>query len=477
MQGLLHQLQMQRGYRFPWVPVLLGIGIGIYFTLPFELPALSLWGLGISAAACLTLAFRQHEAYGPLWFALALVMLGPLIGAARTAQVAAPVVPFRVYGTVEGRIVNIDRSGSDKVRLTLDQVYIRRLLPRETPKYVRVSLHAEAEGFVPESGMVIRVTANLSPPDGPVEPGGFDFRKQAYFDSLGAVGYTRKPVLVLAEPDASWGLWLFRTRMKMSRAIQDGLPGPTGAFASAMMTGDRSGMTEQTVESLRVSNLAHLISISGLHMVLLTGTVFTALRFCFVLIAPLRRFINPKKTAAFGALLAGAFYLALSGAQVPTERAFIMVGVALVAVFLGRRAISLRGLAIAATIVLLERPESMTEPGFQMSFSATLALVVIFQWLTQKRMAILPGWLRPGATLVSSSLVAGLATAPFAAAHFNRIAEYGLIANLLSVPLMSIAFMPAALLWCVLAPFGLGQIALEIMRPSLWWVLKVAETV
>jgi len=474
---LLYQIQLQRGFRFPWVPVLLGIGIGIYFGLPIELPGQALAGLGFAALACLLLAWRHSEGFGPLWFAVALVLLGPLVGAARTAHVAAPVLPFRVYGTIEGRIVDIDRSASDKVRLTLDQVYIRRLTPAETPRYVRISLHADAATFAPEPGMVIRVTANLSPPDGPVEPGGFDFRKQAYFDSLGAVGYTRKPVVVLAPPDASAALWLFRTRMKMSRAIQDGLPGPTGAFASAMMTGDRSGMTEATTENLRVSNLAHLISISGLHMVLLTGTVFTALRFVLVLIAPLRRVINPKKTAAFGALLAGAFYLALSGAEVPTERAFIMVGVALVAVFLGRRAISLRGLAIAALIVLLERPESMTEPGFQMSFAATLALVVIFQWLNHNRMAFLPATLRPGATLVMSSLVAGLATAPFAAAHFNRIAEYGLIANLLSVPLMSVAFMPAALLWTVLAPVGAGQIALWMMKPALWWVLKVAEVV
>ena len=474
---LLDRLQAQRGFRFPWVPVMLGTGIGFYYLVPFEPSARVLWGLGVSAVLLAALGLWLRETWGPVWLALSLVLVGPVIGAWRTADVAAPVLPYRYYGEVEGRIVDIDRSASDKLRLTLDQVLIRRFLPHERPAYVRVSLHGDAENFSPEPGMVIRVVANMSPPDGPVEPGGFDFRRLAYFEGLGAVGYTRKPIEVLAEADRGWQLWLFRTRMAMSAAIQKGMPGPTGAFAAAMMTGDRSGMDETTTENLRVSNLAHLISISGLHMMLLTGTVFAALRFGLALVGPLRRRVDLKKLASVGALAAGAFYLALSGFQVPTERAFVMVSVALGAVFFGRRAISLRGLAIAALVILIARPESLAGPGFQMSFAATLALVVTFQWLNNRRLARLPKWSRGAVTLVVSSLVAGLATAPFAAATFNRISDYGFLANLASVPLISAIFMPAAILWCLLAPIGLGWIALGIMKPALWWVLKVAETV
>jgi competence protein ComEC len=474
---LITSLQEQRGHRFPWVPVFLGAGIALYFALPVEPPAQALWALSGAALLLILFAVRQREGIGPLAGALALVALGPVLAAWRTADVTAPVLPWRIYAPIEGRIVAIDRSQSDKIRLTLDQVYIRRLLPSEQPEYVRISLHGDAEVFAPEPGMMIRVTANLAPPDGPVEPGGFDFRRQAWFDSLGGVGYTRKPVEVLAEADGDMWLWLFRLRMKMSRAIQDGLPGPEGAFAAAMMTGDRSGMDEATTEALRVSNLAHLISISGLHMVLLTGTVFAVFRFGLALIAPLRRRVDLKKVAASIAALAGFFYLALSGWEVPTERAFIMVAVALGAVLLGRRAISLRGLAIAALIVLLNRPESVTEPGFQMSFAATLLLVVTFQWLDRQRLSRVPAFARPAVVLLLSSMVAGLATAPFAAVHFNRMSEYGLIANLLTSPAISILFMPAALLWVVLAPLGLGWIALWIIKVSLWWVLGVAHYV
>ena len=471
---LILRLQAERGHLFPWVPVMLGVGIGIYFALPVEPPVVALWALFAAGCGFALVGVRLRESAGPLWLALALVAVGPVIGSLRTSEVAAPVLPWRIYAPIEGRIVAIDRSQSDKIRLTLDQVYIRRLLPEEQPEYVRISLHGDAEGFAPEPGMVIRVTTNLAQPDGPVEPGGFDFRRQAWFDSLGGVGYTRKPVEVLEQADGDWWLWLFRLRMKMSHAIQDGLPGPEGAFAAAMMTGDRSGMDEATTEALRVSNLAHLISISGLHMVLLTGTVFAVFRFGLALIGPLRRGANLKKIAASIAALAGFFYLALSGWEVPTERAFIMVAVALGAVLLGRRAISLRGLAIAALAVLLNRPESLTEPGFQMSFAATLLLVVTFQWLDRQRLSRVPAFARPAVVLLLSSMVAGLATAPFAAVHFNRVSEYGLIANLLTSPAISILFMPAALLWVVLAPFGLGWIALLIIKVSLWWVLAVA---
>ena len=153
------------------------------------------------------------------------------------------------------------------------------------------------------------------------------------------------------------------------------------------------------------------------------------------------------------ALLLAAGYLALSGGNVATERAFVMVAVVL-AVMLDRRAFSLRAVAVAAVVLLVLRPEALLGPGFQMSFAATTALVAVFGWLRDRPGALGPRWLRPVSALVISSAVAGAATAPVAAAHFNQIAHFGLIANLLSVPLMGVVVMPAALAAAALMPLG-----------------------
>lgn len=469
-------LLAQRGHLFGWSPVFFGLGVGIYFALRVE-PGLVVYGAAVLGIAASLLAARLlGYALAPLGFALAITLAGFCAAGLRAHVVAGPVLDYRYYGPVQGRIVKIDRSGSDAVRLTLDQVALARRSVAGTPRRVRVSLHGD-QGFIePEPGMMVILTGHLSPPSGPVEPGGFDFRRSAWFDGLGAVGYTRTPVLMFMPPVGGRTLWLYRVRMQLSAAVQAALPGETGAFAAAIMTGDRSGMGAGTLADLRATNLAHLLAISGLHMGLLTGTVFVFLRGLFALIRPVALRLPTKKIAAGVALATGAAYLMISGGNVATERAFIMVAVMLVAVMLDRRALTLRAVAIAALIVLVLQPEEMLGPGFQMSFAATTALVAVFAAM-RGRTDWLPGWARPVMATVMSSLVAGLATAPFAAAHFNQISHYGLIANLLSVPLMGLLVMPAAAATACLAVIGLGGLGLWVMNFGLRWILGVAHEI
>ncbi|MFV0360143.1 ComEC/Rec2 family competence protein [Tropicimonas sp.] len=478
-QRLAGALRAQRGSLLLWVPVCLAAGIGGWFSLRFEPDALF---YGFCAGAMLAAAvagLRAGEVSAPLFRAAALVIAGLLLAGARAHLVAEPVLGFRYYGPIEGRIVDIDRSVSDKTRLTLDRVVLKDMRHGRTPTRVRVSLHGDQGFLVPEPGLTVILTGHLSPPNGPVEPGGFDFRRMAWFDGLGAVGYTRTPVLALSPPERAPELAIFRIRMVLSRALQERIPGAAGAFAAALLTGDRSGLPREVVDDLRNSNMAHLLAISGLHMALLTGVVFSALRMAMALVPALALRWPTKKIAAVGALAAAAFYLALSGGAVSTLRAFVMVGVMLVAVLLERRAISLRSVAIAATILLVLSPEALLGPGFQMSFAATTALVVAFGLLRgwRDRLPRPPGWLAPALTVLLSSAVAGAATAPLAAAHFNRIADYGLLANLLSVPLMGALVMPAAVAAVVLWPLGLSGLALWAMRWGLEWILWVAHGV
>ncbi|WP_224814529.1 ComEC/Rec2 family competence protein [Hasllibacter sp. MH4015] len=467
--------QRQRGALMPWAAVMLGIGVALYFSLSVE-PGAS--GYALAACAGLLglgiLAWRR-ETLGPLGVAVICIAVGFCVAGWRAHQVAGPVMELRYYGPIEGRIVGIDRSASDAIRLTLDQVRLDDV--RDTPLRVRVSLHGDQDYLDPEPGALVMMTGHLSAPGGAAEPGGFDFQRHAWFQSLGGVGYTRVPALLLAPPEDG-ATPLFHLRMRMSAAIQDAIPGQPGAFAAAVLTGDRSGLEQGPIQDMRDSNIAHLLAISGLHMGLLTGFVYAALRVVLALIPALALRYPTRKWAAAVALVAGAFYLALSGGNVATERAFVQVAVMFTAVLLDRRAITLRSVAIAAVIVLLRRPETLMSPGFQMSFAATTALVAVFNGMRGVTwMQHWPGWGKGAFALVMSSVVAGAATAPFAAAHFNRIAVYGLPANLLTVPVMGSVVIPCAVLALLLMPFGLSWVAFWVMEQGLIWILAVAERI
>lgn len=457
----------------PWSAVALGLGVAFYFNARVE-PGGGAYALVVAiAVAAGWLGGRRREVWGPLSLAVVLAALGFCVAGARAHWVAGPVIDFRYYGAIEGRIVGIDRSSSDALRLTLDRVRLDDV--RNVPRRVRISLHGE-QGYVePVPGAVVFTTGHLSGPSGAAEPGGFDFQRHAWFQSIGGIGYTRAPLLLLAPPEAG-GAPLFTLRMRMSAAIQARVPGQPGAFAAAVLTGDRSGLSLGSIQDMRDSNIAHLLAISGLHMGLLTGFVYTALRALLALVPALALRYPIRKWAAAAALLSGAFYLALSGGNVATERAFIQVAVMFTAVLIDRRAITLRSVAIAAIIVLLHRPETLMSPGFQMSFAATTALVAAFTALQGAAwMRHWPGWVKGGWALLTSSIIAGGATAPFAAAHFNRIAVYGLGANLLTVPIMGSVVIPCAVLALVLTPFGAAWIAFWIMEHALVWILGVAE--
>lgn len=473
---------------FVWVPVCLAAGIGLWFLRPALLTGQH-WA-ALAALVCLAagvalagprLALRGRIGW-PLadglrlaGLALALMACGVALAGARAAWVAGPVLDWRYHGPVEGRVVHLDRSSRDLLRLTLDEVRLRDIPPEGVPRRVRLTLSVGQD--VPPIGQRVMLTGHLGPPPGPASPGSFDFRLNAWFQGIGAVGYTRSPVLAVAAPEG--GAWhLHRTRMALAQAIRDRIPGQPGAVAAALMTGDRSGIDEATTELMRASNLAHVIAISGLHMGLLTGFVYGLLRLSLVLAQGLggRLPLPAHKMAALGALVAAAGYLWLSGASVATQRAFVTMAVMLLAILADRRAISLRTVALAATAILIISPEALTSPGFQMSFAATIALILTFDpW--NRHANRLPRWLRPVAMLLVSSLVAGLATAPIGAAHFNRMSQYGLLANMLAVPVMGTLVMPSGVIALLLAPLGLEGAALWVMGLGTTWMLAVADLV
>lgn len=474
-----------------WAPIFLSLGIGGWFALRSEpspadyflVSLIGLGGLGLarfvrSKAMIGQMEWDRADRLRILSIITSLVAVGFLCAGLRAHLVAAPVLEFRYYGPIEGRVVNIDRSARDRMRVTLDRVVLRNTDAVRTPERVRLSLTEPQE--LPKPGSRVMLTGHLGPNPGPAEPNAFDFRRGAFFAGIGAVGYTRTPIVtVLPAPDKS--LDPSAIRLRLGKAMREAIGGQEGAVAAALMTGDRSGIAEATNEMMRDSNLYHIVSISGLHMSMLAGFIYAALRLLLATLqaTPLgHRYagLAVHKVAALGALIASAAYLWISDGGVATERAFLMVAVMLGAILIDRRAISLRTVAVAAVVILMVAPEALVTPGFQMSFAATAALIMIFP--TWSRHAdVLPWVLRGVALLILSSLIAGIATSPLAAAHFNRSAQYGLIANLLVVPVMGAIVMPAGVVAAILAPLGLAGPALWLMGFGTRWMLYVGEEV
>ncbi|MEX2520609.1 MAG: ComEC/Rec2 family competence protein [Paracoccaceae bacterium] len=475
---------------FPlWVPVLIGCGVQIYFWLPVE-PVGWIFGFMIAAPFLLAALLWDWLSRAPLLgLALTLVILGFCVAGARARIVAAPVLPASIDATVEGVILEVTRTAAGRPRLVLDRLVIFGVDQAATPEKVQVSLLREAhlEGLRP--GMRVSIFARLGPPGAPVEPGGFDFRRDAWFKSLGGVGFARgAPAMIETSGTPNiirrLGVGLARARAGISAGLRAALPGETGAFAAAVTVGDRAGVDREATQALRDSNLSHLLAISGLHMGLVTAMVFGGVRLILAAVPYSGRRWRIKRHAAVVALLAATGYLLISGASIATQRAYVMAVVALVAVLVNRPAITLRALAVAATVILLIRPESLAHVGFQMSFAATAALIAGFDFARER------GWgariagggvaARVGGyviALAATSLLAGLATAPFAAFHFNRVSNYGLIANLAAVPIMGFWVAPTALLAGFLAPLGLEHWALAVMGKGIDSIMTVARFV
>jgi competence protein ComEC len=277
-------------------------------------------------------------------------------------------------------------------------------------------------------------------------------------------------------------------RRDLNERIRAALPGESGAIATALVTGMRDAIPAEANEAMRVSGLAHVLAISGLHMVLVVGTLFAAVRGGLALVPgfALRRPV--KKWAAVIALLGALGYLVLSGAAVSTQRAFVMIAAVLLGVLADRPALTLRTLSLAAVVLLALTPEAILHRSFQMSFAATLALVALFErfapYLARPPAAgssaiarateRLGRWLVLGA---ATSLAAGLATALFAAFHFHRVAPYGLISNVLAMPVLSFAIMPAGLVSVLLVPFGYDALGWQVMGKGIELMLSVARWV
>ena len=465
------------------LPLALVGGAAAYMAAPDE-PSWAVLSAAAAIPSLVWLLVRQKRGPGLLTLTiafLACLTIGALAGKIRSNLVAAPILKEQMGPVrVEGTIVEIDASERSR-RVRIDVRAIEGLTPDQTPRYVRFSFKGDL-GLSP--GRAVACRAILSPPPRPVVPGDYEFHRDAWFEQLGGVGFAvgKCEPLAMQPPqtatDAAF-IWIGAVRRALSEFVYKAAGPEGGGMSAAMVSGDRSFITPDDAEALRLSGLAHLLSISGVHMVLVGGMIFFIVRFIWPLIEPLALRIPAVHAAALSAIIVCTLYFAISGMEVATQRSYIIALIGFGAKLFDRPAISLRSLAIAMTLVVLLQPESVIMPGFQMSFAASAGLIALYEiWPRLGRVEERGIFMRAGGWVIgaaATSLMASFATMPFALHHFDRAALFSVIANIVSTPVITLLTTPAACAAALFAPIGLSEPFLWLMGLSLDVVLVIAH--
>jgi competence protein ComEC len=464
----------ERGRFVLFLPVFMAAGVIAYFgrlTEPPLWPALATSFVALAAAS----VARAHPIARAALLSLAFAAAG--FASAGLATWRAPPWQAVPRGAVEitGRVAQLELLPEGS-RVTIASPAFDGAAP--LARQVRVRLRAtDTTPLTP--GDTIRLRALLRPPAPPSYPGGWDMQRDAFFHHMAAYGFALAPAeRTEAAPGSAWQT----LRETIAARIMAALPGPQGAIAATLLTGLGAAIPPADRSAFQASGLAHLLAVAGLHIGIVMGLVFAAVR--SALAASERAALRwpVKQIAALAALAAGLLYLALTGAHVPILRSFAMACLVTLAVLTGRRAISLRALALAATVLMAFAPAEVMGVSFQMSFAAVLALVAGWEALAP-RLALLGAgkWWRAPALYVSglalTSALAGTASMPFAAYHFGNAALFYVPANVIAVPITALWVMPWGLTALALMPLHLEPLALAPMGWGVQALMAVAHAV
>lgn len=476
--------------RFPlWLPVAALGGVLLFFAAnhdPTLFQAFSFLGFSILGA----LLLRNHGSWFAFALLLAMVATGFMLATLHTHRVAAPKLDRPMWLTMEGMVEHSEKRNRGS-RIVMQVQHVERLSKHRWPAQVRVNLPSR---YSFKTGDRVQVNAFWFPPFAASRPEGYDFARTAFFNQIGAVGTRVRSAVLLEDALYSRG-WqnhingqIEAVRNVIAERIQSVLPrGDARAITIALVNGQRGEISRKADEDLRLAGLYHVISISGLHMALFAGAVFMAVRLGGVLLPTAAERYPVRNYAAFAASLAAFGYLLISGSDIPAVRSYLMVALVFLAMMLGRTAITQRNLALSAALVILIAPEAVLGPSFQMSFAAVMLLVAWYEPRPRKpveRQARPPvrifllSWLwKAFWVAVVTTLLATLATSPFAAYHFQRFAPHALAGNLMASPLVALVVMPAALVGLILMPFQLDAWAWKVMALGVQGMLDISAWV
>lgn len=481
--------------RLLWPAVFLGLGAALYFSLSFEMPYAGVTLIALSGALTFVGALLWYRRSGGdecrylVYLAAASIFLvtsGFSVSSFKSWWVGTPMVTSEIKRPVmlRGTVDHLERDDAAKsVRIEVANCRIDGWDAARTPKVIRLT----ARTHIPDelkAGDRIEVLVKLQPPAAPVLPGSYDYSRHAYFDSIGATGFAVTPLtLVVESPEGSFSNRLENVRQNVSQRIRNSVDGPSQGIVVALMTGERASISDEDWQSLRASGLAHIISISGLHVALVAAPIFFLTRLFLAMIPVISLRWDVKKIAAVFALLVCSLYVGFVVPSVPTTRALLMTGVALLAIMIDRSPFSTRLVGFSALLILIISPESIWSVSFQMSFAAVTALVAVAGWMRPIWMALYRdgGLVRKGMLWLGGALLtsfaASLATMPFVFYHFQQIVNYSVLGNMLAMPVSGLLIMPMVILSYALIPFGLESYSLEVMAFGVDLLLEIARFV
>lgn len=488
--SIIHEIET--GLSFNLIPVFLGIGILVYFAIPAE-PSLLALGVTVFILSSILWKLQLHNLMSIFVSTVTVLISGMFVAQVATHINQTPSLERQITAQMQGVIISVDRSRRGAARYLVRPIELEGLETNQIPNRIRVSAAAKHEIMLP--GDTLTGLVRLQPISGPVYPGGYDFSFFAWHQGLGGSGFFMgRPAQSDTQAEISWfeqlSIQINRMRIAVEKRIIKAMPDTTGKIAVALVTGNKTGIPQKIQESLRKTGLAHILAISGLHMALVTLTVIWCIRFALAFIPSIALRYPIKKWAVCAGFVSATTYLMLSGAGIATQRAWIMISVMLLAVMMDRRAITMRSVAISAIIILVLNSQSLLSPGFQMSFAAVTALVAGYEALNQRRkiraenifvpvqqnqfLRMTNGVLMYFGGIATTSLIAGTATAFIAAWHFHQVAPFGLLANLIAMPVVSILIMPFVLFSILLMPYGLEFIPLISVSYGIEQVVAVS---
>lgn len=485
--GFSQEISAQRERLFVWAPVAFALGISLYFALTFE----PVWWAGavcfaVFLPAVFWLYHRHHDTL--YWFfayvgaVAGLLAAGGFIAAqSATSFYGTPILERGMdFANLEGTIQSIESLGEGEgSRVVLRDLQIEDVAADKTPKRIRLKFRKD-EGLV--AGARIGTLASIDPPSSAVAPGSYDFRRHLFFEGIGAVGFSYR----VAEQDPGFrrddNFFMFENlRSRINKSITDHSGLVSSGLMTALITGERGAIDDADNNAMRASGLYHLLSISGAHVTMVAGILFFFSRFLMACVPWFALRYPIKKYAAMIALLGAAFYVFLAGAEVPAQRALLMTGLIMVAIMLDRSPFSLRLIAFAALVVLIFAPQALVGVSFQMSFAAVAALICFFDYirawwmLWYARAGMVRKSLMYLIGVLMTSVIAGSVTGLFSLYHFQSFAVYGVLANMMAVPITGIVIMPAAVLSVMMMPLGLEAWPVQIMEWGTVWVLAIAH--
>lgn len=487
--GMKEAFFAERARWFVWTPVLFGVGIGVYFALSVEISKWIVLGV-IEALIVLAILFRRRMAVLFVLLPVFIVVMGFTTAMLHTIYISKSIYPIeeqKLY--IQGRIAEMEYNYRGKQRLIVDDV---KNFERESVKG-RFRLTLTSPDLNLKVGQCFEAVAEIGALTPPFLVGGYQPQRQLFYQGISGVGYIPSRVLPIeCGYSRRFADFVHSVREKIAERIFDVLPKEEAGVVAAIAMGQKGKIKNEVKTNYRDAGLAHFLSISGLHMSMIAGLMFFFIRMLIALVPAVAVRVDGKKISAVAALMVSVVYLMISGAEIPAQRAFIMTTIVLLGVLFDRVAISMRVLAFAAFAVLTISPEALIGPSFQMSFAAVIALVAFYEKYAGGIGRFLKGsdyrydsmvlkllkicWIYIIGILLTD-LVASVTTSVFAVYHFNRIAVYTTIGNMLSGPIIGFVVMPFLLFSLLLMPLGLDVLPLKVSGWGVGLINDITEWV